>query len=135
MFQGKAPPTVDFMAADMRASSDHFASILPDVHRQGVPLVIGDDFGTCFLEHGEYGRELSFYVKRIGIAPIEVLRWATQTPAEVVGLGEELGTIAEGKAADLLVVDGDPLSDIQCLEERDRVQLVLRAGVAIKDAL
>jgi imidazolonepropionase-like amidohydrolase len=135
MFQGTAPPAVDWMADDMRASSEHFAAIIPELQRAGIPLLAGDDFGTCFLAHGEYGKELSFYVKSVGIAPIDVIRWATRTPAEVMGLASELGTIEQGKLADLIVVDGDPLVDITCLEDPTRVELVLKGGVALKDTL
>ena len=135
MFQGKTPPMLATVMDDMRASGDHIAAMLPEMQRAGIPLLAGDDFGTCFLAHGEYGKELSFYVKTVGIAPIDVLRWATRAPAEVMGLGAELGTVAEGKLADLIVVDGDPLVDITCLEDPARVQLVLKGGVALKDTL
>jgi imidazolonepropionase-like amidohydrolase len=135
LFGGAPPPQLALTVEDMRASGDNLAAVLPDMQRAGIPLLAGDDFGTCFLSHGEYGRELSFYVKQVGIAAIDVLRWATKTPAEVMGLDADLGTIAEGKLADLLVVDGDPLADITCLEDPDRIQLVLRGGVAQKDLL
>ena len=62
LFAGNAPPQVDYVIEDMRASGDAMTALLPELVRAGVPLVAGDDFGTCFLAHGEYGRELSFYV-------------------------------------------------------------------------
>ena len=108
---------------------------LPDAQRAGVKLLAGDDFGTYALAHGEYGKELSFYVKRVGIAPLDVLRWATSTPAHVMGMEAELGTVAEGKLADLIAVDGDPLVDISCLEDPARIPLVMKGGVAVKDLL
>ena len=71
----------------------------------------------------------------MGIAPLDVLRWATSTPAQVMGMEAQLGTVTEGKLADLIVVDGDPLVDISCLEEPSRIPLVVKGGVAMKDAL
>lgn len=48
---------------------------------------------------------------------------------------DELGTIEEGKLADLLVVDGDPLADISCLKDTDNLHAILKNGVFVKDAL
>ena len=49
--------------------------------------------------------------------------------------GDDLGTIAVGKLADLLVVDGDPISDISCLKDRDNLLAIVKDGVFYKDAL
>jgi len=58
----------------------------------------------------------------------------TRTNAELFGLEQEIGTIEEGKRADLIVVDGDPTTDISCLETADRVQFVIKNGCVSKDA-
>jgi imidazolonepropionase-like amidohydrolase len=62
--------------------------------------------------------------------PMDVLVAATRNSALVAGLGEELGTVEVGKRADILVVDGDPLGDIQTLT---RPVLVLRDGAVVRD--
>ena len=135
IFRGSAPAMLSPTMDDMRECADAVARWLPDAQRAGVKLLAGDDFGTYALAHGEYGKELSFYVKRVGIAPLDVLRWATSTPAHVMGMEAELGTLAEGKLADLIAVDGDPLVDITCLEEPSRIPLVMKGGVAVKNLL
>jgi len=135
IFQGRPPGMLTATMEDMRASTDAVARWLPEAQRAGVKLLAGDDFGTYALAHGEYGKELSFYVKHVGIAPLDVLRWATSTPAYVMGMEAELGTVAEGKLADLIAVDGDPLVDISCLEDPARIPLVMKGGVAVKDLL
>ena len=56
-------------------------------------------------------------MKDVGIAPLDVLRWATKHGAEAMGRGHELGSVAPGKLADLVVVDGDPSVDIAVLQD------------------
>ena len=98
-------------------------------------IVCGDDYGTTFQQHGEYAQELEFYVKHVGMAPLDVVRWATRNGAQAMGRGDELGTVEAGKLADLLVVDGDPLSDIRCLQERERLHGVMLGGEFAVDRL
>ena len=132
---GDPPQMLHDVMADMRRGMENVARFLPEAIDRGVRIVAGDDYGTGFLPHGEYGRELSFYVKEIGIAPLEVIRWATLAPAEVVGMAEELGSVEPGKLADLVIVDGDPLSDIGCLETNEAIDAVLKGGSVVVGSL
>jgi imidazolonepropionase-like amidohydrolase len=101
----------------------------------GVKLVVGDDFGTMLVPHGDYAAELEFDVKTLGIAPLDALRWATAAGAQLMGRADDLGSVEEGKLADLLVVDGDPTTDIGCLGDRARIQAVLKRGEFEKEIL
>ncbi len=100
-----------------------------------MKLVVGDDYGAMGFAHGRYAEELEVCVRDAGIPALEVLRWATKHGAELMGRGDELGTIAEGKLADLLVVDGDPLEDVRILQDRDRLLAIVKDGVLEKDEL
>jgi imidazolonepropionase-like amidohydrolase len=82
----------------------------------GVRICVGDDYGATFTPHGSYAKELAVYTAHAGIAPIEVLRWATVNGAALYGAPDRLGRIVEGYLADLVVVDGDPTVDIACLD-------------------
>ena len=64
-----------------------------------------------------------------GAAPVQALRFGTAAAAELLGIGEELGTLEPGKKADLIAVAGNPLQDIGALRE---VRLVLRGGVEVR---
>jgi imidazolonepropionase-like amidohydrolase len=119
----------------IRADLDRTLEVLPQANAAGVKLVVGDDYGAVGFAHGRYAEELAVYVRDAGIPPLEVLRWATRNGAELLGRGDELGTVSEGKLADLLVVDGDPLEDITVLQDRDRIAAILRDGVLVKDEL
>jgi imidazolonepropionase-like amidohydrolase len=97
--------------------------MLTALHDSGVPIVAGtDSLGGFALI-----RELELYVKA-GIPPAEVLQMATLTAARAAGQGERLGSIARGKLADLILVDGDPSADPGALRN---LRLVVKDGVPL----
>ena len=132
------PETPDAARARIRAVREDFESTcraMPEAVRAGVKMVVGDDYGTPIMPHGDYIAEFELYVKRLGIPPLDVLRWATRNGAEVMGLADATGTIEAGKLADILVVDGNPLVDFRCLADRTNIQMILLGGAWIKNVL
>jgi imidazolonepropionase-like amidohydrolase len=121
--------------ASMAADIERALAILPTANAAGVKLLCGDDYGAIGLPHGRYADELAFYVKEAGIPPLDVLRWATANGFELMGRGHELGWVREGCLADLLVVDGDPISDIAVLQDRERLFAVMKGGTLVTDRL
>jgi imidazolonepropionase-like amidohydrolase len=99
------------------------------VLRAGGRLGMGGDYGFGWNPHGDYARELVFFVKDVGLTPLEVITCATKTGAEIMGCGDQFGTLEPGKLADVLVVDGDPLRDISVLTERGKFLAVMQGGV------
>jgi imidazolonepropionase-like amidohydrolase len=97
--------------------------------RAGGRLGMGGDYGFGWNPHGDYARELTFFVRDVGLTPLEVITCATKTGAEIMGRGDEFGTVEKGKLADLLVVDGDVAADISLLEDRRRFLAVLQGGI------
>jgi len=101
-----------------------------DIHREsikrayeaGVKIAMGTDTGVT--PHGENLKELEL-MAGLGMKPGEVLRATTITAAELMGLEKELGSIEEGKRADLVVVEGDPY-DFKTLSER--IEVVVKDG-------
>ena len=127
-------PSLGFTAA-MAQDIERALAILPAANEAGVKLLCGDDYGAMGLPHGRYADELEFYVKEAGIAPLDVLRWATLHGAELMDRAHELGLVREGYLADLLVVYGDPLSDIGVLQDRARLLAVMKGGSLVTDEL
>lgn len=83
--------------------------VTADLHHAGINLMAGTDtFVPGFSLHDE----LALLV-RAGLSEMEALQAATRNPARYLGLADSLGTIAEGKIADLVVLDGNPLDDIR----------------------
>jgi imidazolonepropionase-like amidohydrolase len=97
--------------------------------KAGGRLGMGGDYGFAWNPHGDYAKELTFFVKYVGFTPLETIKCATKTGAEILGRGHELGTLEKGKLADVLVVDGDVAADVSLLEDRSRFIAVMQGGV------
>ncbi len=96
------------------------------LHEAGVPIVAGTDALCGFALH----RELELYVDA-GFTPIDALRAATLVPAKVMKRDKDLGSVAAGKLADLILVDGDPTARISDVR---RVVLTIKDGVVYDPA-
>ncbi len=99
------------------------------VLKAGGRLGLGGDYGFAWTPHGEYAKELEFFVEYVGFSPLETIRCATKTGAEILGRGDELGTLEVGKLADVLVVEGDVVRDVGVLQDRSRFVAVMQGGV------
>jgi imidazolonepropionase-like amidohydrolase len=97
--------------------------------KAGGRLGMGGDYGFAWNPHGDYAKELSFFVNYVGFSPLETIRCGTRMGAEIMGRANDFGTVEPGKLADLLVVDGDVPADITLLEDRSRLLAVMQGGV------
>jgi imidazolonepropionase-like amidohydrolase len=100
-------------------------------HRAGIRIAMGTDAGTPFNCHGKNLKEMELLVK-IGLSPMEAIVAATQTASEVLGLEQKIGTLEEGKLADLVVIDGDPLQEITLLQEGEKILAIMKEGQFFK---
>lgn len=101
----------------------------------GVKIAMGTDAGTPFNYHGENALELQLMVDA-GMTPMEAIVATTSRAAELMDWGDRTGSVRAGHWADLVVIDGDPLADLRCLQETSRLKLVLKGGeVAINRGL
>jgi imidazolonepropionase-like amidohydrolase len=96
----------------------------------GVRVLPGGDYGFAWCPHGEYARDLQTFVELIGLTPMQTLVAATRWGSELLRMEDQIGTLAPGKLADLLLVDGNPLQDIRILQDRSRLALVMQGGRA-----
>ena len=125
---GPIPYLPGMTRADAQASVDHMGEYVAKLRRAGVPIVAGTDGSGM-----ELVRELELYVKG-GLAPAEALATATIAAARNVKADKRTGSIAVGKEADLLLVDGDPEKNIGDLRHVDQVMSdgVLMDGDALR---
>jgi imidazolonepropionase-like amidohydrolase len=113
-----------------QALVEHHVASIRRALEIGVKIVAGTDAGGH--GHPANAGELECLVKS-GMTPMQALQAATGWAAECLGQEEELGTLAPGKLADLIVVDGDPLADIEMLRDPRRIALVVKdGGIAAK---
>ncbi|HUR55365.1 MAG TPA: amidohydrolase family protein [Gemmataceae bacterium] len=97
--------------------------------KAGGKVGMGGDYGFGWNPHGDYAKELAFFVNYVGFTPLETITCATRTGAEILGRSREIGTLEAGKLADVLVVDGDAVADIAVLQDRSRFVAVMQGGV------
>jgi imidazolonepropionase-like amidohydrolase len=108
---------------------EYTAESLSKARQAGVTFVMGTDTGFAITPYGEWhARELELLMKYAGISALEAISAGTRNAAVTVGLEGQLGEIAPGMIADMLVVDGDPAKDIRILQNRDSLLSIIKAG-------
>ncbi len=105
---------------------------LSKMHKRGVRVLPGGDYGFAFTPHGQNARDLEFFVKYLGFTPAEAIRSATLYGGQIMMRGHELGLVKDGFLADLLLVDGDPLASLSILRDPKRLLAVMKDGVFAK---
>ena len=116
---GGYPLVEGYTRDDYRKSYANMVKLVGKLHQAGVPIVAGTDGWGI-----ELVRELEIY-RQAGMSPAAVLQSATIVPARVVGADKRTGSIAVGKEADMVLVDGDPSKEIGALR---RVVTVVTDG-------
>ncbi len=131
----------------LQAQVNNVRRMLPLAQKAGVRILVGDDYSGVFrdlleddpLDHqvGCYGREFAYYGAIEGLSPADVLGWGTKNAGELlVDAPAKVGVIEAGAMADLIVIDGDPLSDLALLSRPEQsLKAVIRDGVAVIDRL
>jgi imidazolonepropionase-like amidohydrolase len=100
--------------------------------RAGVRIAMGTDDGN--YGYGDTALELELLVEA-GMTPAQAIETGTRRAAECLGLERQVGTLEAGKAADLIVLDADPLGDIKVLREAKHRALVMKGGVPVAGPL
>jgi imidazolonepropionase-like amidohydrolase len=109
------------------------AETLQKMHRRGIRILPGGDYGFAWMPHGTNANDLQYFVDYIGMTPSEALRAATQLGGQVMQRPNDLGMLRPDYLADLVLVDGDPLKNLALLLDPAKVQLVMKDGVIHKD--
>ena len=102
----------------MSASWKRRIETLKKMHRRGIRVLPGGDYGFAWTPQGTNAKDLQSFVEILGFSPMEAIRAATNYGGEIMVMGNELGMIKEGYLADLLLVDGDPIADCRSCRTR-----------------
>ncbi len=100
------------------------------MYDSGALVVASSDAGGTYTRIDEFALLLEFLAVKLEISPAKVITSATSLAAEAIGIGQETGSLEPGKKADVIIVDGDPLTDISALQ---RVETVIKGGVVVAD--
>ena len=105
------------------------AAMLKRAHGEGVPLLCGTESGFSLTPYGEWHyRELEIFVNDLEFTPLAAIQAGTSACARALRLDGETGAIEEGRLADLLILDGDPSTDVTLLADTERIKQVLVGG-------
>jgi imidazolonepropionase-like amidohydrolase len=125
---GNVPNAIGYNKQELekaRATYDPFIRMTRSAIRMGVKIAFGTDAGEYPL--GENGKQFALLVRE-GMTPAQALQSATVRASELLGLEATIGTLSPGKAADVVAVRGNPLTDIRTME---RMLLVVRNGAIV----
>jgi imidazolonepropionase-like amidohydrolase len=132
-----AAPPPHFDMSHMKRSAAEVLELqkklVPELRRRGLRVLPGGDYGFPFNPNGRNARDLELFVQHFGFTPVEALSAATMLGGELMGMGGELGQVRQGFLADLLLVDGDPTADVRVLQDRQRLDGIMKDGRFHKD--
>ncbi|MER7558955.1 amidohydrolase family protein [Nocardioides sp. NPDC126508] len=115
-------------AAGYKIELDAAIAGLKEMHRRGIRVLPGGDYGFAWTPHGTYARDLQHFVELLDFTPMEAILAATAQGGEIMLRPDELGKVQPGYLADLILVDGDPLADITILQDHDRLHYIMKDG-------
>ena len=121
---------IDNYPQALQAKAKSAAAARSEMFRNALKLGVRISFGTdaAVFPHGQNAKEFKLMVD-LGMTPLEALRSATANDAELLGIGQKVGTLEKGKLADVIAMPGDPTSDIAATE---RVLFVMKEGKIIR---
>jgi imidazolonepropionase-like amidohydrolase len=99
-----------------------------ELRKRGVRHLIGGDYGFGWSPQGTQARDIQLFVELYGYSPAEALICATRYGGQAMREQGDLGTIAPGQLADLILVNGNPLEDVKLLTEHDRLVMIMKDG-------
>lgn len=126
--EAEPPPQVDMTAMKEAAVPvmERARRLVPELHRRGVRVLPGGDYGFPFNPNGRNARDLELFVRLFGYTPTEALVAATKLGGELMDMA--LGQVREGWLADLLLVRGDPTVDVAILQDPGNLRVIMKGG-------
>ena len=110
------------------AALEAMTEIYPEIRRRGIRALPGGDYGFPNNPIGRNARDLQLFVDLLGYTPVEALTAATRLGGQLMGMADELGVLAPGYLADLLVVRGNPARDVTLLQDAANIEWIVQAG-------
>ena len=131
LFEAHSDQIPRFMVEKSRAMQEPYIEIVKKAVRMGVPVAMGTDAGTNYNYHGKNAAEIIYLVKKEIMSPLQAITAATKTASEAIRMDHEIGTLEVGKLADFIVLNNNPLDDIQILSKTDEIESVYKNGKVV----
>ena len=114
----------------LRRQLDTSFQMIRDARSRGIPVLSGSDTGNASaFAHGRWhGKEAELFVREVGMSPMEAILANTSGNAAMVNLAGEVGVIAPGKLADIVIWDSDPIADISVLQRPEEISAIIKDG-------
>jgi len=114
----------------LRAQLDTSFQMIRNARDRGIPIMSGSDTGnaSAFSHVKWHGKEAELLVKEVGMTPMEAMLANTSGNAWLIGLQGEVGVIAPGRLADIVIWNSDPLADITILQRPSEISCVIKDG-------
>ena len=115
-----------------RGEIEQTAKMIRKAYDAGIRLLSGSESGFALTPYGHWhARELEVFVEVLGLSEIEAITTATKNGAWTMRMEDELGTLEVGKLADVIIIDGDPTSNIKLLNDKSCISEVICRGSRI----
>jgi imidazolonepropionase-like amidohydrolase len=128
LFESHAQNIPAFMLEKSRQMEHDYIDIVKKALKAGVKIAVGTDAGTNYNYHGNNAAEIVYLVKNDILSPSAAITAATKWAAEAIMLDDQLGTVETGKLADMVLVNADPLKNINVLVDPGMISAVYKGG-------
>jgi imidazolonepropionase-like amidohydrolase len=117
----------------LRMQLDTSFQMIRNARARGIPILSGSDTGNASaFAHGRWhGKEAELFVREVGMTPMEAILANTSGNATMVNLAGEVGVVAPGKLADIVIWDSDPIADITVLQRPEEISAIIKDGRVI----
>jgi imidazolonepropionase-like amidohydrolase len=131
-FEDGEPGIPDYVVEKSKRVYSRHQEAFKSYYKAGGKVAMGTDSGTPFNRHGENAMELE-YMHEMGMSNRDALHASTASAADLMRR-KDIGRLAEGRSADVLIVEGNALADIKAVSRRDNHRVVIKRGIVAKDA-
>ncbi|ACB86321.1 metal-dependent hydrolase family protein [Natranaerobius thermophilus] len=132
---GKEGGVAPFMVEKLKHKKEARIKTLRKAVEMGIKVASGSDAGTPYNFQGNNAREMALMVEYGIMSSQEALKTGTKIAAKACGLEGEVGQIKQGMEADLIVIDGNPVEEINLITDTKNIQLIMKSGKIVKDVL
>lgn len=125
---GSSPELIEVFRAEIKTT----AEAVYKAHKAGVKVLCGSETGFAVTPVGEWhAREMEMLVEYMGFTPMEAIVAGTSNGAFAMKMEGEIGTLEVGRHADVLIIEGNPLTDVRMLQDKSRIRHVISRGTPV----